>query len=505
MKQAIAILRKDLKHLWPYAAAMVALLAMHGWIDLQMHRSYLSVVNTFFMFPLEPVLVLVAVWGLAGLAVLQERLPGDRQYWLTRPISRGALLLAKILLLVVLVCVPNFLAQTIVLAVAGFSPAAWFGLLLWNQVLLASGLLLALSLAAVMRSFRQYALISVMLFAAMSFYLSQIVQDPWGGVEWVREAASGLVTTVAAIAVLAVQYTNRRTRLAQVILASGLIAALFAMSPAGWRLAFALTSAISGREPASSVAIAFDPSLTPEVLSATDQVDFKPTFLRVAIPVRITGIPPGHELISERVSADVQAPGVAEWNSGWLSMNLVAPRGEWSSADEWLTHDGAYWLSFNIPGPYFQKIKDKPANLGLAVAFTMVTSPAVTILPPDPRMYPVAGAGHCSVAVVQNRRMFGCVTPFERKVAIDFGVQPADGGVEWRADGCCMQSYGPVPVSAKFSVWSDTGLISTGSARLAPGDRISVEVRRPVAFFQREVTLEKFILGKYPPRFESGR
>jgi hypothetical protein len=95
--------------------------------------------------------------------------------------------------------------------------------------------------------------------------------------------------------------------------------------------------------------------------------------------------------------------------------------------------------------------------------------------------------------------MFSCVTPFERKAAVDFHVQPANGGLAWRVDGCCMQSYGPFATGGRLSVWADTGLMSTGSAHLAVGDRISVEVRRPVSFFQREIWMERIKLGQYQP------
>lgn len=208
MRQALTIFRKDLKHLWPLAAGMVAILALHGWVDFRMHSGYLKVMNTRF-FSLEPVFALFAWWCLAGVVVQQESLPGDRQYWLTRPINRKAILAAKALFLVAFVSLPNFLAQTVVLAAAGFPPANYLGALLYNQAFICGYLVLAAAVAAVTRRFREYLAASVALGVVVVVFMNGLTsRGDWGqgGVEWVRDTAFHLDWLLGGFAVLALQY-----------------------------------------------------------------------------------------------------------------------------------------------------------------------------------------------------------------------------------------------------------------------------------------------------------
>jgi hypothetical protein len=321
MRQVLTIFRKDVKHLWPLAAFMLAIVSFHGWLDIQMSHGYLRVRNDRILSK-EPMLLLIAWWCLAGMVVQQEPVPDDRQYWLSRPIPRKALIGTKALYMVICVCLPNVLAQAVVLGSTGFSPADFLGALVWNQVMISTYFVMAASVAAVTRNFRQCILTSVVAFAAVVFYSERFngFDDGSGGVQWARDTSVQLEMVAAGIVALALQYTWRRTGLARVLVGAGVVVGLLLCSLNGRHVAFAVTSALAPRQESSSrVRIVFDAVASPadNPVASEGPRAFGGTPIRVAIPVLIAGIPPGRELISEHVSARLEAPGTVPWNSGW--------------------------------------------------------------------------------------------------------------------------------------------------------------------------------------------
>jgi hypothetical protein len=416
MREALVIFRKDVKHLWPLGVAVSALVILHGWFDLRMEHSFLPTINMR-VHEYEPWLLFLGWWCLVAILVQQERTVGDRQYWLTRPISRAALFGAKGLFLVVFICVPSFLAQTAVLAATGFSVAEHFTALAWNQVLIFCYFVMAGAFAAVTRSFRLFAVTSLAVIAAFMFVdVWRVNTDggQWEGVEWAREAGSQVVILAAAAMVLGLQYTARRTALSRSILGAGIVVMSLLLWTDWWHAAFALTSAVKGRpdEASQEVRVAFDETASPPP-APNRPLYHLPGPVRIAVPVRVTGVPRGRELSSERVSVILQGLGGATWNSGWRVSSLLSDHTSWRNSDEWLRDDGAYWLSFDVPTAYFERVKDEPVRVLAAAALTEFTGPAVTDLPAKPRQFPVPGVGHCSLDTIhQAFTMVSCVVTF---------------------------------------------------------------------------------------------
>ena len=151
MRQILEIFRKDARHLWPQIAAFWTLLIAASALDpTYTHRHPLPAEA--FLWTALP----LACWYVAIAAIHENRLPGDRQYWLTRPYTRGGLVAAKALFVVACVNLPVFLAHATVMAILGIPPWQHLPALVWQQVFLSAfAILPAAAIASVTTGLKQ--------------------------------------------------------------------------------------------------------------------------------------------------------------------------------------------------------------------------------------------------------------------------------------------------------------------------------------------------------------
>src|ERR1700690_3970750 len=113
MQQALHIFKKDLRYL-RYEVTLVVLFAA---VFAAMH---VRASHSAFTDPVVPeIFWFVGVASLVGRLVLAEAIPGDRQFWITRPYRWRSLLAAKVLFLIAFVNLPVFLAQLFIVVIAG--------------------------------------------------------------------------------------------------------------------------------------------------------------------------------------------------------------------------------------------------------------------------------------------------------------------------------------------------------------------------------------------------
>src|SRR5215467_2652162 len=122
MAQILYIFRKDIRRHWPEILISLALLALytnralHPWTDLRDYYPMSRSVYFFFVTGEYIAAVLVIFWLFLVIRVVQgESLVGDRQWWTTKPYVWWQLLLAKLLFVVVFICVPLFHVQLFLL------------------------------------------------------------------------------------------------------------------------------------------------------------------------------------------------------------------------------------------------------------------------------------------------------------------------------------------------------------------------------------------------------
>ena len=180
-------------------------------------------------------MLLTMAWAcLAALAVQEEPLVGDCNFWTTRPHRWPSLLTAKLLFVVLAIHLPSFLADLYVLALRGFSPAAFLGGLVWKQVLFFGAVTLpSIAIASLVRSFTH--------FVIAAFTIATVILILNGGFQnfpeftpqqyEVRHAIVRILLAAASLAVIWIQYAYRRAIPAR---GAAIVAALAAASLAAW-------------------------------------------------------------------------------------------------------------------------------------------------------------------------------------------------------------------------------------------------------------------------------
>ena len=284
MRMALHIFRKDMRRLWPFvllAAALQAVLAhqdrwrsdwtpgaAEGWLNV----------------------LLPLAWAiLAALAVEQEPLAGDSQFWITRPYRRSSLFAAKALFVLLAIQLPAFIADAWILGAHGFSPLGNLGSLLTLQIEIAGAITLpAMALAAVARNHLQFLFVAILVPASI-LLLNESVRTPWIRVDRARDWLTILLLAAAAIAVLWLQYRRRRTLVSRTVGAAAAIAAGLWYAFAGPAYTFALRSTFSPS--GSDLALHLDTG--PRTASPAWGFGNR---LTVAIPISISGVPAGSQV-----------------------------------------------------------------------------------------------------------------------------------------------------------------------------------------------------------------
>ena len=290
MNRILAIFRKDARHLWPQTALLILLMALSAALDPTYSRVRVSYYE-FFAILILP----LACWLVIVSAIHEEKLPGDRQYWLTRPYSWKELLAAKFLFIAVFVNLPLLVCHVAIFLAVGMPLTEQWPPLLWRQVFFTAFYILpAVALASITRSIGRMA--AAGLLAAGGFVLAGSAfailarrslwpMQPSGDAGTMLRAAL-LAAGVSAILVL--QYSRRRTALA-----TGVTAAL-----AGALLLPAFFSvATPSRAARPLLSLELDPERRSAVVREADA-----NLATLEFPVRLDHVPEGVLLDRVRIT-----------------------------------------------------------------------------------------------------------------------------------------------------------------------------------------------------------
>ena len=245
------------------------------------------------------------------MSLLQDPLPGERQFWLTLPVRRSAILAAKVLFAVVTIHLPYLISCAIVLQARGFPPVAYLPELFARQGLLLLVLTVpSLALASVARNAMQFILLALAIAAAAVLVAGNTgafwpFYDLGQTIETTRRNLSLILPILASLAILWLQYRDRRTLLARGAGAAALIAsaALFLLLSSTSILS--VEAALRPLRPAPAATVRLSDQPRALIDMRRRQLG---TGIVAAIPVNIAGAAPPD--MATQLALEIEAPGV---------------------------------------------------------------------------------------------------------------------------------------------------------------------------------------------------
>jgi hypothetical protein len=224
------------------------------------------------------------------------------------------------------------------------------------------------------------------------------------------------------------------------------------------------------------------------------------SMVRILLPVRITGIPPGMEILSERIAVTADAPGGAQWSSGWTGFGgTLRPNG-----DNWLLpEDGAYWQYFYIDPAFFERTRNAPLHLRTTAAFTLLSEARTARLTPPTIAKLVPDFGFCTARAnlggisnaIRGSVSLACLAPFQRADWVLVRMQSRRTG-QFQTSGTRQEvSYSPYPTELTASLWMP---VTAGMLAADPSDLdVVLEARHAEAHFERELDVPVIWLDQF--------
>ena len=483
MRQALHIFRKDVRGLWLEIEVSLLVVAAFTWMALQRFSLRTGPHISAEAWDAATYLLPVAALTLIGSVIHAEALPGDRQFWRTRPYAWKSLLGAKALFLLAFVNIPMLIANAIVIRANGFSLwAEWRGVL-WSQVLLTTVFVLPVAALSVLtRRFVQLLFAILILAAAV---VAWSIAAPWGGLgawgalDWIRSTyAIGLIG-IATLAIVTWQYARRKTTAARSVGSAAWAIMLLGMAWMPWTAAFAIQSRLSKeRVDPSSLNIRFD-SVRSWLAGA---LPVKGDRMKIDLPLLITGIPEGRAVKSDGFSVSIESQDGSAWRAEPQPWGYVTSEGP------------ATTLETTVPGSFYRKVKDEPVTIRGALYLTVFGNPQTARIPFDGRPGPVSGVGLCSAQRGDDGKGYFvlCAHPFRSApglVSVNFEDFPSIAHGE-------SISYSPFPAELSFSPVS----LYHASSYKASLAAALITNHEPLAHIRRDFELGGVHLGDFEAR-----
>ena len=450
MRQALHIFRKDVRYLRNEICLILTFTGIFafmssGWIELLM--------------------ILAAAYVIVRV-VHAETIPGDNQFWLTRPYRWRSLLGAKILFIVLFVNLPICLAQLGIVLAKGFPLGDVLAGLLWTQALLILLLTLPIAaLAAITSGIMPFIFCTFVLVAIYFFAGNWLVrlESPWpASVEWIRDSLAAVVIAALALTVLYAQYRGRRTAFSRT-LAAGVttVGALLY-----WYMPLSMAMAVQ-------TGISTPPDFASNLaarLPETPGRSFEPRksgIVGVQLPITVTGVP-------EEISLGIDSiPLVIELAGGETS-NAALRRP--ANAARQTRDAGAvtFHTTLLLDPPVFNRAAEKPVTLRASVYFTAFGNARSRTIPLQQKPANVMDGLQCYEAAFDT---LNCRSAFRWPASMVYssfgtGLDPIFQ----------MISYSPFPGSLQLNpIESHWGLGAPASAR-----DVTIVLKEPVAHFRRD-------------------
>jgi hypothetical protein len=395
------IFKKDMILLWP--VALFAIVTQIGLAALMFAAdSAPQSQPLMFAARLSVALVFLMIVFSIALDVQQEAIPGTRQDWLTRPIGRRDLLLAKLLFVLLAVHLPMLLCDLAQGLARGFPLGATTGAaLVRNLNLFVTVSLPALGFAAMTANLAQFLIAGVaylfitvagtiLLNLTAQFGGQEQATNPlfWTGVAWIAQTVQRAALAAGAVVVLALLYSRRKVAMARGLFPLfAVLSALAVLLPWNWIFAVQQAAAATPEVP---VEAAFDSRAPRYRLSAGEtpdaygvgaaQVELRGRAagdigvetqsrrakgdVTVFAPLRLSGVPAGALLWADRAVVRLKTPDgklVFQGRGDDLKLDR-ASGGPVTRA----------WEAVRIPALVYEAVKDQPLTLEIDYSLSLL-------------------------------------------------------------------------------------------------------------------------------------
>ncbi|MGA8028747.1 MAG: hypothetical protein WB992_16500 [Bryobacteraceae bacterium] len=353
MEQVLRIFRKDVRHLWPIILMVLALMILHAVFDVLSWPTGHGPARIDSLSFLLKILLPLAIWFLIAQAIFQEAIPGQRQFWVTRPYSWSKLLASKFLFAVAFVSVPLFVSDCCILAVQGLPVLGDFNRLLLRQLIVAVLFILpSFAIASLTTGLAQFLLAwFLLLLGFVSTEMLAAAMSQNSGVYVSGLESPFLVTALAVIAcgVVTWQYATRHTIAGRLVLL--IITCAFLPLWGGVSLGNHFRSDSDRRESPNgfNIRIAYDPEPRIPPGGQSWQVPGA-GYVRLRIPLTVAGLTP-ETLLSGSARVKIYAGGRTWPDAGGFFVGAVEKNG------------GYYWQDLILEKKTLDQLKQQRASL----------------------------------------------------------------------------------------------------------------------------------------------
>jgi hypothetical protein len=466
MRQALHIFRKDVRYLRIEIGLMLVLAAAFAWVKIHIR------INDW-----PDALVALAAAYLIARVIHADAIPGDRQFWLTRPYNRMSLAGAKLMFVWGCICVPIGLAQMGVALALGFPLRDAAPGLFWAQVFMfAAGAVPVVALAAVTSN--------IVPFICTALILALVVSGAQGArgywfpgndaavpepVEWIRDVVFAAAVLGVAILVLLWQYRDRSTAFSRVfaIVALNGLAALFLFVPASAPLR---AQAWLSKKPAlaAPVTISLKRPDGPAGMAGIGRGRF--AMMRIPLMLTARSLPDGVEVRADALSISLEWPGRI-WKPAMPGVNRRSQNVDGAVFDLTILMD---------PALYKQK-REIPAAIRGSIFLTLFgEEERRAILPRNGRANAQDGLQCVASQFAGESDALVCMSLFRWPARLVY----AQSGDEQSDFSNSRVSYSPFPADMSLDPlnvrWSDP--IKTGD--------VTIVTRKPLTHFRRDFEID---------------
>ena len=395
MKQVLHIFAKDARHQWLEILLSILLVAA---LTLTYHSQWqagvtfygtYSLLSLFGMrIHLPQLLVLIVPlswWMLISRVIQEERLVGNRQFWVTRPYEWKKLIAAKVLFLVVFIYTPLLLAQLVMLAQAGFSPFSYLPGLLNDSLWLTCVLVLPLvALATVTRNFGRMtvAVLGTLVYLVVIQLLAENASPDWKSIPN-RDLIFTFLIIGICVVVIGLQYARRSAKVPWLLLC--FLFALygaFSLGRAPFDAKIDRTYPPPGRVTSAAI-LAYDER---EGFGPSTFVTQRANRVGISIPVQVTGVANGTIVFPEFLKVTLQSPDGTRWTSVWQP----------TAIDRFLPGKRVANAHFTMPRKQYDAFKGKSLRVEAVFALTQARAGEARQIVLTMHDFAVPGFGLCS-------------------------------------------------------------------------------------------------------------